>query len=164
MKRKHPTDPNLLRCAKCCQFKERKEYFSDPSNIHGLSSYCKPCHMAKAKKLKKKESYKKHQSEYMKEYRISHPDRGRRSGEKRETRLARRKRQSAELDNVYIKKLLRRSGLDTRDASLLELYRMKISSLRTLTSFRNWRKQHESNNVNVYGKQCADEKNHEGDV
>ena len=31
--------------------------------------------MAKAKKLKKKESYKKHQSEYMKEYRISfyHP-------------------------------------------------------------------------------------------
>lgn len=50
------------------------------------------------------------------------------------------------------------------ELNFFELLKYKKEFFKNLQEFKKWRKSHESNNANVHGKQCPDEKNHEGRI
>ena len=69
----------------------------------------------------------------------------------------------SELRDSYINQRLNRQNIIISDETI-ELKRQQLIMKRTLKEFKKWRKEHESDYENVYGKQQPYEENHEGRV
>ena len=69
----------------------------------------------------------------------------------------------SELRDSYINQRLNRQNIIISDETS-ELKRQQLIMKRTLKEFKKWRKEHESDYENVYGKQQPYEENHEGRV
>jgi len=70
----------------------------------------------------------------------------------RDQKLGKKRQHINELSDFYIKRQLKRQGIQVFTTEIIELKRQQLFMIRTLREFKKWRKDNESNHVDVYGE------------
>jgi hypothetical protein len=177
MKRQHPDNPDLFWCPKCKTYKPLtvEHWYKRSDSITGFRGCCKNCLDEMHKKYVKEHrvGIKLYLSRYATDhqpqikcaqgkYLTNHPGRRKSSVNNYaknhyKENLARSKKGRADLQDWYVRYVLKKYGIDNISPELIELKRQQIIMIRTLKQFKAWRNEHESNNTDVQREQRENE-------
>lgn len=132
--RKHPTE-ELFWCPNCMDYLDKEAFYPNVKRKYEIEFQCKKCVKHRRNLPMKKEK-------------------------ERQNSNKRKKKDRLILRDSYIKSCLRRHG-KARTPETINLKRQSIIMQQTLTDFKQWRKENESDHEYVHGKQQQNEADHE---